>query len=323
MILHMYESILKKASRLTDPSPESKAKMDSVAKSVMDLVVKHSASIENIKGASFGGSYAKDTWIGNDSDVDIFVRFAADTDNETFRNISLDIGFKALAGHEPYARHSEHPFVEAIVNDVKVNIVPFYDVTDGNWKSAADRSVFHADLMSKSLTPKMKRDVRLLKAFLKAGGLYGSEIAKQGFSGYVTEVLVLELGSFVDVLKTFADLTAGQTIGKATGNFSGPIIIIDPVDGNRNLAAAISPQNLGGMVLASRKFLDDPLIDALVGQQSRTTNHSLIDNVLLITFKFTDRSPDIIAGQKNRDDREIHIGKQRIQGCKMRRVSRF
>ena len=40
--------------------------------------------------------------------------------------------------------------------------------------------------MKKSLTQKMKNEVRILKTFLKSNGIYGAEIAKQGFSGYIS-----------------------------------------------------------------------------------------------------------------------------------------
>ena len=43
-----------------------------------------------------------------------------------------------------------------------------YDVKIGEWKSSADRSPFHTKFMKKSLTPKMRNEVRILKTFLKS-----------------------------------------------------------------------------------------------------------------------------------------------------------
>jgi len=45
----------------------------------------------------------------------------------------------------------------------------------------------------------MKDDVRLLKQFLQSNSVYGAEIAKQGFSGYVAEVLVWNPHKFFSV----------------------------------------------------------------------------------------------------------------------------
>jgi len=40
-----------------------------------------------------------------------------------------------------------------------------------------------------------------LKQFMKGIGVYGSELRRRGFSGYLTELLVINYGSFLGVLK--------------------------------------------------------------------------------------------------------------------------
>jgi tRNA nucleotidyltransferase (CCA-adding enzyme) len=40
--------------------------------------------------------------------------------------------------------------------------------------------------------------------------------------------------------------------------FSGPLVIIDPVDKGRNVASAVQPQKLHEFVAASREFLKSP-----------------------------------------------------------------
>ena len=64
-------------------------------------------------------------------------------------------------------RYSEHPFVEANIDGVGVNVVPCYNVKKGEWKSAADRSTFHTEFMSEKLTGLMKDDIRVLKCFME------------------------------------------------------------------------------------------------------------------------------------------------------------
>src|SRR3972149_2095474 len=161
---------------------------------------------------------------------------------------------------KPYVRYSEHPYIEATIRGTKVNVVPCYDVKKGQWQSAADRSPFHTKFMLESLTGPMKDEVRLLKNFLSSNKIYGSEIAKQGISGYVTEVLILHYGSFQDVIKAIAKLKKNQIIGKPTKSFDTSIIIIDPIDSNRNLGAAISNENVGKFIIASRAFQKKPSI---------------------------------------------------------------
>ena len=202
--------------------------------------------------------YAKGTWLSKDADVDIFIKFKKSTSEEKFEKIAKKIGFESLKKYSPYVRYSEHPYVEAKIKNTKINVVPFYDVKIGEWKSAADRSPFHTKFMKKSLTTKMRNEVRILKTFLKSNRIYGAEIAKQGFSGYVSEVLILNFGSFENVIKSISEIKEHQIIGKTSKKFETSIVIIDPIDKNRNLAAAISDENLGKFILVSRAFKEKP-----------------------------------------------------------------
>jgi len=58
--------------------------------------------------------------------------------------------------------------------------------------------------------------VRLLKKFLIGTGIYGAEIAKEGFGGYVAEVFVLHYGSFLGVLEAASNFVEHQAIGNPT-----------------------------------------------------------------------------------------------------------
>ena len=102
--------------------------------------------------------------------------------------------------------------------------------------------------MSEKLTGPMKDDIRILKCFLNANEMYGAEIAKQGFSGYVCEALVYYLGSFENVLKKMANLQKNEMIGESPRKFDSPVVIIDPIDRNRNLGAAISMDNVTNFI---------------------------------------------------------------------------
>ena len=168
------------------------------------------------------------------------------------------------------------------------------DVKIGEWKSAADRSPFHTKYMSKSLTQKMRNEVRILKTFLKSNGIYGAEIAKQGFSGYVSEVLVLHFGSFENVIKSISEIKENQVIGKTSKKFDTSLVIIDPIDSNRNLAAAISDENIGKFILVCRAFKQNPKPEFFKNKKSRVSKKHW-GNVLSIKFNFKIRSPDKIG----------------------------
>ncbi len=293
------KQIISKISKSVVPSEIIEKSKKGVGKIAFSLVEKEIEKYPEVVGLEFGGSFAKDTWLTNDSDIDIFIKFKKNITEEKFEKISQKIGFSALKKHSPYIRYSQHPYVEAKIKNTKVNIVPCYDVKVGEWKSAADRSPFHTKFMKKSLTSKMKNDVRVLKLFLKSNGIYGAEIAKQGFSGYISEVLILEFGSFENLIKSFSKIKENQTIGKTSKTFDTSIVVIDPVDSNRNLAAAISDENIGKFILISRALKNKPNLEFFKNKKSRLSN-KFWNNLLVVKFDYKTRSPDIIWGQIKR-----------------------
>ncbi len=293
--------ILKQLEKLVTPSEKLHKQKDSIVEQVIRLVQKQVSPYPQVTGIEIVGSFAKGTWLPNKADIDIFIKFQTTVSEKEFSELGKKIGFAALKDYKPYVRYAQHPFVEAEIKGTKVNLVPCYDVQEGGWKSAADRSPFHTRFMINSLTAQMKSEVRLLKAFLRANDVYGAEIAKQGFSGYVAEVLVLNFGSFIGVIKAISELKQGQVIGNAAKEFDTAIVIMDPIDNNRNLGAAISTESVGRLVLVSRAFLKKPSISFFkLKKKPQRKPNDLRKNVLVLSFRYKQRSPDIIWGQLKR-----------------------
>ena len=293
------KNIISTVSKTVIPSESLEESKKRIAELAFGLVQKEIIKFPEITGLEFGGSFAKGTWLAKDADIDIFIRFNKNTSEEKFEKISKRIGFDSLKKYSPYVRYSQHPYVEARVKNTRINVVPFYDVEIGEWKSAADRSTFHTEFMNKSLTSKMKNEVRILKTFLKSNGIYGAEIAKQGFSGYVSEVLILHFGTFENVIKSISTIKENQVIGKTSKKFETSIVIIDPIDKNRNLGAAISDENIGKFILVCRAFKEKAKIDFFKSKKSQTSKRYW-GNLLVIKFGYKTRSPDIIWGQIKR-----------------------
>ena len=296
----MKSDIIKKSKQIAIPNNTQRKKVDKIANRVFSLVNKEAKKQKAVVSVHFGGSYAKETWTPEKIDIDIFVKFKKTTSEKNFETIGKKIGFDSLKKFKPYVRYSEHPFVEADIDGVGVNVVPCYDIKKGEWKSAADRSTFHTEFMSEKLTGSMKDDIRILKCFLKINGMYGAEIAKQGFSGYVCEVLVYYLGSFENVLKKISKLKNNEMVGESPRKFDSPLVIIDPIDRNRNLGAAISIQNVTNFILIARNFLKENSISYFKEKSKNKIPAELARNTLVINFKYKKRSDDIIYGQIKR-----------------------
>ena len=296
----MKSDVIKKSKEIAIPNNIQRKKVDRIANQVFSLISEAAGKQKSVVSVHFGGSYAKETWTPEKIDIDIFVKFKKTTSEKNFEIIGKKIGFDSLKKFKPYVRYSEHPFVEADINGVGVNIVPCYDIKKGEWKSAADRSTFHTEFMSEKLTGQMKDDIRFLKCFLKINGMYGAEIANQGFSGYVCEVLVYYLGSFDNVLKKITKLKNNEIIGDSPRKFESPIVIIDPIDRNRNLGAAISMDNVTSFILIARNFLKKNSISYFKEKSKNSIPVELAKNTLIVSFKYKKRSDDIIYGQIKR-----------------------
>src|SRR5215210_4870356 len=308
-------TLISKALPLCEPTHTQEHRIATIAQEAKALVDIYVTRLDEVVDVVFGGSFAKSTWLPDHADIDIFVRIKPSIGLEKFEELGREIGSKALKNYRPKLRYSDHPYVEAFVKKVRVNVVPCYDVEQGKWQSAADRSPFHTQYISSHFDDKKKRQTRLLKKFLKSVSIYGAEISTEGFSGYVSEVLVLKYSSFENVLRAAADWQERQIIAVCDYDsdfvkaLNSPVIIIDPFDSRRNLGSAISPQSVAKFMLAARAFLENPSLEFF--KEGKYYNHRrrsrsgassklLLPNVLVVEFSHEKKSPDIIWGQLKR-----------------------
>ena len=218
------------------------------------------------------GSVAKDTWIQDYVDADIFMRVSPELTKTQLRNICLPIAKRALRPHKIVERFAEHPYVESVVKfqggNLRVNVVPCYRVEKGQWLSATDRTPYHTEYVRGHLGDEQRDEVRLLKAFTRGIGAYGADIKTGGFSGMICETLIISHGSFRKVLEEFAEWKEEQFIDvenyyevraeEVHRIFIEPLVVIDPVDKGRNLGAAVRSTQLWTFVAAARTFLNKP-----------------------------------------------------------------
>jgi tRNA nucleotidyltransferase (CCA-adding enzyme) len=134
--------------------------------------------------------------------------------------------------HEKYA---EHPYINATIDDVDVDLVPCYKVESAERiQSAVDRTPFHTRYITDKINGLID-DVLLLKQFTKAGGIYGSDQMTEGFSGYLCELLVLRYNGFSHLIHAAASWRPGTISdieNHAAKKFEEPLIVIDPADPN-------------------------------------------------------------------------------------------
>lgn len=258
------EAILAEVLARVTPTASEKQKEIELAKRIIK-------KIKSIEGKHVSvmlcGSVARDTHLRNERDFDIFVLFEENLSREEFEKEGLRIGKRVFAGHEYWIEYSEHPYVKGIINGYEIEIVPSYKVRRASrLKSSVDRSPFHSRFLRKHLEEKHKKEVRLLKAFVKGVKCYGADIANEGFSGYLIELLVLKYGSFIECIKNASKWHKGIKIALKDSHLkkckcSGVLVFPDPTDPKRNVASALSLEQFARFVTASRAFLEEPSLD--------------------------------------------------------------
>src|SRR6056297_1545100 len=209
------------------------------------------------------GSTARSTWLAGDRDIDLFVRFSPDLPREDLQRYGLDIGHAVLPeGHKEYA---EHPYVKGEADGFDVDLVPCYRVESAtDIRSAVDRTPFHTQYLDARLDENLAGDVRVFKRFLKGIGAYGSDLKTRGFSGYLSELLVVEYGGIVPLLEAAADWSPPVVFDPedhGTTSFDDALVVIDPTDPDRNVAAVCAAENVARLQHYARELLADPRED--------------------------------------------------------------
>ncbi len=211
------------------------------------------------------GSVAKGTWIPP-GEIDLFLLFQKELPRKKLKDYGLKLAkdiISALGGRFRIA-YTEHPYITGMIKhkekSYSIDIVPCYDISPEKIKSAVDRTPHHVKFVQEKLKEQQKDDVRLLKKFCIVQECYGADLKVQGFSGYLCELLVIKYGSFADTVKSASEWDIGTIInGKCIGNFKDqPLIVIDPVDKSRNVAAALSAETFYKFLKACKHFAKNP-----------------------------------------------------------------
>ncbi len=246
------------------PKKSEEKKIHSLYNHLIEII-NETALKNNINAqAVLVGSVAKGTWISGKADIDIFIKFTTDTSGDELKEKGLFLGkecIKIMDGKSEL-RYASHPYVTGIINGYNVDFVPCYDIKNiKEMKSAVDRTIAHTDYVIKTLKPEQADEVLLLKSFMKSIGTYGSEFKVGGFAGYLCELLIINYDTFLKVLRNASDeWKPGYQIDLSeygtASSYNEPLVVVDPVDKNRNVAAALTLQKMSEFVIASRNFLN-------------------------------------------------------------------
>jgi len=249
------------------PSDDERARVDEIARRILGTMKRLAEPYSDIiRHVGFEGSYAKDTWLSGEYDLDLFLYFSPESSLETLKTVTRDIVYSAasLLDARVEARYAAHPYYTLILVDgVEVDVVPAYYVNHySEVKTPVDRTRLHTHYVKSALekNPSLKSDIRLLKKLLKIYYLYGAEIEVQGFSGYLCEILTIHYGGLLEFLGAAARWRPWKTVipPSAVPDTRAPLVVVDPVDPRRNAAAAVSLEALHQLIGMARVASESP-----------------------------------------------------------------
>lgn len=248
-----------------------------------------------------GGSTAKGTFLKGNFDIDIFVRFK--TDEKNLSDI-LELMLEDFIQKNDLVLervHGSRDYFNFEFNDLFFEIVPVKYVEDISLAdNVTDMSPLHVFWVKEHLTDDLRNDIRLAKQFCKSIGVYGAESFINGFSGHVLDILVIYYGGFIPFLESVSSWKSTMVIdpeNKHSDVFKelnksklvSPLIVIDPIDPQRNAAAAVSVEKYSRFIKFAKEFLSNPSdnyfiipkfnLDSLIQRKSDEENLFVIDVV--------------------------------------------
>jgi len=318
--------ILKEVLKEIKPSLEQRKKFNEFSKKILEITNNKASKYRG--KAMIAGSLTRDTWLPSKNEFDVFMIFPKDISEEELEKYGLEIGKKVIEEMEGSWKieYAQHPYVNGNIGDIEVDIVPCFEVKSGEEiKSAVDRTPFHVKYLEKNLPKQLSDDVRLLKAFLKVNGIYGADTKTEGFSGYICELLVINYGRFINVLQSVNEWKPKEIIDiekywkkedykKIRRNLKDEVlIIIDPVDKNRNAAAAISAENFYKFKKIAKEFLKKPSKELFSKKVIEPLKKKELDfyikdrgtELLVVKFGKPDVVPDILWPQLRRATKRL------------------
>lgn len=234
-----------------------------------EIIARINKNIKNAK-AVLGGSGAKGTWLKT-FDCDIFVKFDYEKYKDKSNTLS-DIleGLLKKRFKKILRLHGSRDYFQIRKEKFTFEIIPILDIEKAEKaKNITDVSPLHSSfvLRHKNLADEM----RLTKQFCKACNVYGAESHVRGFSGYVCEILTIYYGSFLSLIKNAVKWTDRQLIDLKRfykkedpflainkSKLVSPLIVIDPVQKDRNASAALSKEKLEIFRKRAILFLKNP-----------------------------------------------------------------
>ena len=273
MVLDKYNSILKEVSKSIIPTKKESEKVMEIAQEVLQIV---NEKAEKFKAELvIGGSVAKGTWLPGIHDIDCFLRFDH-IQYKDKRDQLPEFAEKIIKScFKNYIKlHGSRDYFQTNYSGFDIEIIPVLKINKPDMmKNITDVSPLHFIWLRKRTRQlNLGNEIRIGKKFFKANNLYGAESFIRGISGHVIEVLTINYGGFVNLLKAISKWQDRATVDPENkyvnekqmmllmneSKTMSPLIVVDPIQPERNASAALSKEKFNELKKLAKKFLANP-----------------------------------------------------------------
>ena len=317
--MNKIDDVIKQVQKHIEPTNEQRRLVNKIYITIKNALEKKLKKFISDFDITLQGSVAKDTFLPDEVDLDVFVLFPEDVSKEWFEKTYINVVINTFKEYNPEILYAEHPYVRINVMGIEVDIVPAYRIKPGERpKSVVDRTPLHTKYIIEHLAKDQRKEVRLLKLFMKNLGIYGAEIKIKGFSGYLCELLIIAYGSFLEVIKASTKWRPFKVCIDIENHYAtqrdcletfrnSPLIVVDPVDPLRNAASAVSLKSLARFIAASLSFLENPSIRYFMPEDAENDVLEIIKDlgVVSIVIDIPKLSPDVLWGELQRIARRL------------------
>jgi tRNA nucleotidyltransferase (CCA-adding enzyme) len=306
------KNILNEVYEKIKPTNDELTNIKKVAKDVISklnkTIIKEKMPVKKIIQA---GSSARGTFITNKTDIDIFLLFDLALSVDEIKEYNKEICNKTYPKIKFTEEYGEHPYLKGVIDNHNIDFVPgFYITNIKDKKSSVDRTPLHLKFLNKHQSEAIKKQVIILKQFLKNNLLYGADQKNNGLAGYLTELLILKYGNFEKVLKAISDLENNKYIyinkPETNKKFDDYLIFIDPTDDNRNVASAVTKKNWLTFSKLAKEYLAKPSKDYFFGD---VFSNEIPKNSFVFEINIKGKTPDsnwgIVKGLAKRLSNEL------------------
>lgn len=278
----MKNKILKNIIKKITPSREEKLALD---RALLQFEARLRPSLKKYQARIFvGGSLAKQTLVKRNTsyDIDIFILFPYKKFKDKSSRLS-DFLKQALKYNKIrcITLKGSRNYFQVKFKNLVLELIPILAIKKANQAlNITDISLLHVSYVLQQIkkNKKLADEIKLAKAFCYGADCYGAESYIKGFSGYALEVLVSYYGSFLKFINAAAKWklptsfetriiidpkhhykSKRQLLEEMNeAKLHSPIILVDPVQQERNACAALSFETLKRFIETAKKFLAHP-----------------------------------------------------------------